>query len=192
MKESPPPPRTQPITAYLLKRAVAGNSAAFHVLEKHIRQVASRTLGHGSADIADVVQVTLLKIFQAAQEDKFMSLDPESSVQRFITVAAVNSAIDYKYRTKRINRIQAVELDDYVANSVTSTDSPANFEDREYIEAILESADLTKRAQAIFLMRYLQEYSPDEIAQIMSLPVGTVKSTLSRTLNALNVARRKL
>jgi RNA polymerase sigma-70 factor (ECF subfamily) len=46
-------------------------------------------------------------------------------------------------------------------------------------------ASLPERPRMMVILRYQEERSPDEIAELLAVPVGTVKSTLQRALGLL-------
>ncbi len=85
----------------------------------------------------------------------------------------VNRAIDWT----RARRLRAeVELGDYVPAP------PAPDPDSATLDGI---ASLTPEHRAVVVLRYVLEYTPGEIAELLDLPRGTVNSRLRRGLDRL-------
>jgi RNA polymerase sigma-70 factor (ECF subfamily) len=88
----------------------------------------------------------------------------------------VNRAIDFT----RARRLRAeVELGDHVAAA------PAPELDGSAFGRI---ADLSPEHRAVVVLRYVLEYTPGEIAELLDLPRGTVNSRLRRGLDRLKEA----
>jgi RNA polymerase sigma-70 factor (ECF subfamily) len=85
----------------------------------------------------------------------------------------VNRAIDWT----RARKLRAeVELGDYVpAPPAAETDGTA----------VARIAELSPEHRAVVVLRYLLEYTPGEIAELLDLPRGTVNSRLRRGLDQM-------
>jgi RNA polymerase sigma-70 factor, ECF subfamily len=86
----------------------------------------------------------------------------------------VNRAIDWA-RARRLRG--EAELGDAVA----APDAPPRAD--ESLDAAIRR--LSPEHRAVIVLRYLLEYTPGEIAQLLELPRGTVNSRLRRGLDAL-------
>jgi RNA polymerase sigma-70 factor, ECF subfamily len=85
----------------------------------------------------------------------------------------VNRAIDWT----RARRLRAeVELGDYVS---------AQPEAEPDGTALGRIGDLTPEHRAVVVLRYMLDYTPGEIAELLDLPRGTVNSRLRRGLDRL-------
>jgi RNA polymerase sigma-70 factor (ECF subfamily) len=85
----------------------------------------------------------------------------------------VNRAIDWT----RARKLRAeVELGDYLPAA------PAPEVDGTALERI---AELTPEHRAVVVLRYVLEYTPGEIAELLDLPRGTVNSRLRRGLDRM-------
>ena len=85
----------------------------------------------------------------------------------------VNRAIDWT----RARKLRAeVELGDYI---------PAPPEPELNGDALGRIAELSPEHRAVVVLRYVLEYTPGEIAELLELPRGTVNSRLRRGLDAL-------
>ena len=129
----------------------------------------------------DVAQDTFLKAFTRLE-----TYEPQYKLSNWLLKIAHNTAIDYL----RLRRVPTVSLDGPVAGDGlparalvdgASTDPVRNLE-RAEIAGILERALSRLRAyhQQVIVLRYHEDLSHEEIAGIMGIPVGTVKSHLHR------------
>ena len=85
----------------------------------------------------------------------------------------VNRAIDWT----RARKLRAeVELGDYL---------PAAPAPERNGSALARIAELPAEHRAVVVLRYILEYTPGEIAELLDLPRGTVNSRLRRALDAL-------
>jgi RNA polymerase sigma-70 factor, ECF subfamily len=88
----------------------------------------------------------------------------------------VNRAIDWA-RARALRR----ELDVEPPDAVSGGDEPGVFRD-ELASAL---ARLSPERRAVVVLRYVLEYTPGEIADLLDLPRGTVNSRLRRALDEL-------
>jgi RNA polymerase sigma-70 factor (ECF subfamily) len=85
----------------------------------------------------------------------------------------VNRAIDWT----RARRLRAeVELGDYLA--APTAPEPNG-------DAFARIGELPPEHRAVVVLRYLLEYTPGEIAELLDLPRGTVNSRLRRGLDRM-------
>jgi RNA polymerase sigma-70 factor (ECF subfamily) len=89
----------------------------------------------------------------------------------------VNRAIDWT-RARKLRR--EVELGDYLpAPPAPDLDG----------DALARIGDLGPEQRAVVVLRYVLEYTPGEIAEILDLPRGTVNSRLRRGLDRMREER---
>jgi RNA polymerase sigma-70 factor (ECF subfamily) len=86
----------------------------------------------------------------------------------------VNRAIDWA-RARRLRAEAAL------GDSLAAPDAPPRAD--ESLDAAIRR--LSPEHRAVIVLRYLLEYTPGEIAQLLGLPRGTVNSRLRRGLDAL-------
>jgi RNA polymerase sigma-70 factor, ECF subfamily len=91
----------------------------------------------------------------------------------------VNRAIDWT-RARRLRR--EVELGDYV---------PAPPAPEQNGDALAGIGDLGAEQRAVVVLRYVLEYTPGEIAEILDLPRGTVNSRLRRGLDRMRESHER-
>jgi RNA polymerase sigma-70 factor (ECF subfamily) len=177
----------------VIAEALAGSQKAYAVLvDKHrnaIYHIIQRIV-HNEEVARDLVQETFMKAFS--------SLATYRSEYRFSTwlyKIAANSSIDYL----RKKRIQALSLDRPVdtgdgSMEIEVPDNSFNPElalvrkqQRFSIEEAIDS--LPPKYREVIIYRHKDDKSYEEIADLLSIPVGTVKARIFR---ARELLKRKL
>lgn len=94
----------------------------------------------------------------------------------------VNRAIDWS-RARALRR-------EIGGDAAVDVEAPARESAGRVDELAAALADLGPEHRAVVVMRYLLEYTPGEIAELLDLPRGTVNSRLRRGLDRLEEALR--
>ncbi len=97
----------------------------------------------------------------------------EANINTWISVIATNLARDYIRKQSKERTMVSL---DKTAEIAAKTPTP-KFENREIIEILAELPENYRRALTLY---YLEEHKYERIAQIMNLPIGTVKTLLHR------------
>lgn len=175
--------------ADLLAAHRGGDPAAFRILyERYADRVfatCARIVGDAH-EAADAVQEIFLTIHREAATYR-----GEAAVGTWLFRIATNAAID---RARAFDRRRGVSLPDEDA-----LDSPrlgAGIEAPEMLVAKAELRGLVQGAigrlspklRAIIILRYIEGFSYEEIAQILDASLGTVKSRLCRAHESLAAA----
>ena len=136
---------------------------AFHLFGDRVFS-AAYSVCRNRADADDVVQDTFIKYFS-------MRLDYESAehIRAWLVRIAINRAKDIAGSFWRRNR---VDWEEYMDELPFESE-----ENRGLFEAVMRLPDKYRIAIHLF---YYEEYSVGEIAKILRLREGTVKSQLSR------------
>ena len=168
----------------LIDRAVKGDRSAFAALVElnQERLFASMIQVTGSPDEAE-------EVVQEAFIRAFMKLDTFQRNSQFFTWLyriAFNSALTRK-RRKRAR----ISLDHWRENNGLEVADPSDAVDEPMLRQ--ERVDLVRAAieilsedhRAILVLREMQERSYEDIAEILDISIGTVRSRLSRARNQL-------
>ncbi|MBK7642730.1 MAG: sigma-70 family RNA polymerase sigma factor [Planctomycetes bacterium] len=141
-------------------------------------------------DALDASQETFGILFRKIAEFRF-----ESKFSSWVYRIAVNASIDLKRRTgtRWIASLEAhtdsgsgehprAEIRD------EQTEAPMAAASRHELEAEIQCAigRLSPKMRAITVLRYVESLSYDEIAEVLQISLGTVKSRLSRAHEALD------
>jgi RNA polymerase sigma-70 factor (ECF subfamily) len=133
------------------------------------------SLTHDEADACDFVQQTFY-IWAA----KGHQLRDASKVKTWLFTTLHREFLESK---RRQTRFQHVELDSAEDDLPPTPPLPANRLDTAHVIETLTQMDENFRAPVALF--YLQDCSYNEIAEILQVPMGTVKSRLSRGLAQL-------
>ncbi|MHB1458299.1 MAG: sigma-70 family RNA polymerase sigma factor [Armatimonadota bacterium] len=178
----------------LIERAKKGDLSAFDDLvrhyEKHVYSYAYR-MTQNYDDANDVAAEAFIKAYQAI--DKFRG---ESNFSTWLFRIVTNIFLDKRKRTKTHTDIPLDEYIELEENSVARQfEDPAPdplelLEESERNSRLQEAInELPEYQRAMVLLFHTQGLSYEEIAGIVNLPIGTVKSRLNRARLAL---RQKL
>lgn len=160
----------------LAKRVIDGDDAAFEHLFNRYRESIRRLFiqkSAGSADDADdLLQETFIKVY--LNIDRY---DESYTFGQWVYTIARNTFIDYVRK-----RQEELPIDERFASPPSPTPTPEerfiNLQQRTQLEHYLEQ--LTPRYRELIRMRFFDEYSYEEIATKLGLPLGTVKTQIHR------------
>lgn len=160
----------------LFKKAQSGNDRAFLKLfqpyEADIYRIAYVYLKN-EADALDIVQETACKAFDKIHTVK----EPEYLKTWFIKIA-INSALNLLKQKEK-----AVLMNELLTESVLEefSDPTDNILMKQLIDI------LSVEEKNIILLKYYQDLTFTEIAQILHMPLGTAKSICYRALKKLRI-----
>ncbi|NNG21837.1 sigma-70 family RNA polymerase sigma factor [Telluria aromaticivorans] len=183
----------QEIDLELVKSAQAGDMAAFESLMTRYRTRLIRYLSpmvRDTRDTEDVVQDTFIKVFMALH-----SFRGESSFSTWLFRIGINTA--KRSLTRRGRRIP--QLSEPAVEGAGSQQHSEADTDYETPEAAMESkqildifntalSELPAGQRAAFILREIEGFSYEEIAEQMNSPVGTVRSRIHRARDAIAAA----
>jgi RNA polymerase sigma-70 factor (ECF subfamily) len=175
----------RPEDAVLVRKAQQGDMDAFETLVRmYQRRVyalcRSLTGAHQSAD--DLAQDTFIKAYYAlARFDTAWPLYP------WLRKIAVNSALNYLKTRGRERSIEDESLGPRRVPAAGPSDDPEERLEQAEFRARLDRAveSLPPDQKSVFVLRFHESLSYEEISRALDLPLGTVMSRLNR-------ARQKL
>jgi RNA polymerase sigma factor (sigma-70 family) len=167
--------------ASLVERAREGDAAAFGVLVDRYAAVATRVaqVVAPGADLDDTVQEGFVKAWRS-----LATFRPGAPFRPWLCRIVSNEA---KNRIRSAQRRDALALREASAGVRDAPPSPETLAiDRDEAEAlVLAMNGLRTDDRLIIAYRWLLELSEAEIAEALDVPVGTVKSRLSRSMTRL-------
>lgn len=176
------PDDVEPTDAELIAATVGGSLQSFEVLVRRYNQrlfrVARAVTNHDSA-ARDAVQEGYIKVFQKLQQ-----LDNPRNLGAWMAQIVRNEALMARRKTWREltldDSAHARALDE--AQMATHNDTPEKLANQGELRAILtRSIDrLGDDFREVFVLRAVEGMSVDEVAQLLQVPAGTVKSRYSR------------
>ena len=153
-----------------------GDDAAFeHLFNRYrdaIRRLFVQRLGKASDNADDLLQETFIKVY--LNIDRY---DNDYTFGQWVYTIARNTHIDFERR-----RQDDVHIDEKFSAPVANTPSPEesmiSMQQRKQIELYINCLPVQYRQ--LFTMRFLDDYSYEEIAEKLQLPMGTVKTRIHR------------
>ena len=158
-----------------MRAARNGSSEAVEILFRRHWPDAHRAaylVVHDAAAAEDIAQEAFLAALRAL--DRF---DRRRPFRPWLHRIVVNRAIDWARR----RALRAEVASEAAPEPVAATDPAAALSSP--LAAALRT--LSPEHRAVVVLRYLLEYTPGEIAELLELPRGTVNSRLRRGLDAL-------
>jgi RNA polymerase sigma-70 factor (ECF subfamily) len=160
----------------LVRRCLRGDPHATVELVKQFEQdvvgLCLKMLRH-QHDAEDVAQEVFLRVFRSLK-----SWDSNRPLRPWILTIAVN-----RCRTAMGKRAKRPELVDYLADVADRTPVQGSTELTTAIQAVI--ADLRQDYREVFILYHETGRNYDEIAEIVSRPVGTIKTWLHRARQIL-------
>jgi RNA polymerase sigma-70 factor (sigma-E family) len=131
-------------------------------------------LTHNRADAEDLVQAALAKTYQAWDR-----IEDHGAVDGYVRRAMVNTHISW-WRRRRVEEYPTDEIPDRPVR-----DHAGDSEMHDALRRAIER--LPQRMRAAVVLRYYEDMSEAEIADVLGISLGTVKSTVSRAVAKLRV-----
>jgi RNA polymerase sigma-70 factor, ECF subfamily len=155
-----------------------------HRLYRYLLRLVSRP-----STAEDLFQQTWLRVMERIQY-----YDPRRSFEGWLFAVAHNLAIDH------LRRRQPESLDEPLPSGETQSDltrsvNPGALElflSKERAGCVLEAiAELPTAFREVITLRFEEEMKLEEIATVLAMPMGTVKTRLHRALKALRLILEK-
>lgn len=162
----------------LLRRFVKGDRAALGVLaERYERQLLGLALGilDGRADRAcEAVQETWLRVIRFA--DRYRGV---STVKTWLYRIALNRCRDLRAARERLRTVDSAVIDDGTPARVAAVD------EETLLRIRAELSKLSEEKREIVLLCFHAGLSREQVADVLRIPIGTVKSRLHHALQDL-------
>lgn len=132
------------------------------------------TLTGNRADAEDLVQAALAKTYLA-----WGKINDRTALDAYVRRAMVNTHISW-WRRRKLEEFPTDELPDQaVADQARDSD---------LAEVVRRALDrLPERMRAAVMLRYFEDMTEPEIAALLGVSLGTVKSTVSRAVARLRI-----
>jgi RNA polymerase sigma-70 factor (ECF subfamily) len=174
---------------FVVQRVLGGQTADYKILQKKYQKIIAsliRRMVQNPDDVDDLTQETFIKAYNALK-----SFQPEYQFSRWLYRIASNTCIDF-LRKKRLN---IISIDQPVMGSegemqfeIPDADSPPDLSmiSAERTKILKEALDeLPEKYREIVRLRHEEELDYQQIADMLELPLGTVKAHLFRARKLL-------
>lgn len=173
----------------LIRASVGGDNLAFGEIVKRYRKMVARTvkgmLGE-SAFSEDVGQDVFINLYHSLSDFR-----GEAKLSTYIQKIAVNLTLNEIKRRKRFfSMFQQKANNEMYEFEVADHETERKSDNAELVNKALMQLD--PKFRIVLTMRMLQGYSTKETAEMLSLPLGTVLSRLSRAQKQLKEELKNL
>lgn len=173
----------------IIEKVLKGDSSAFEVLIlKYQNQVYYSALNivKNNEYAEDICQDAFLKAYE-----KLDTLQDKDHFLSWIKRIAVNMALNHYERNKRIVDVESDDKDIDYFDNLTDGACPEDFiikdELSRYIKFFVDS--LPERLKTVVILREVEDFSYEEISEMLNIPLGTVRS---RLFNARQIIKERL
>lgn len=175
------PPSLPPSDELLVVRCQLGEREGFEALihrwQAPVWHYVHRALG-ASLAAPDVTQEVWLRVIRGIGR-----LDDPKAFRAWLFVLARRAVMDH-LRTKYASvQAIAVDVEDLPEMAADDVSDPSGGVDRDVLDRALAALPITERE--VLALFYLKELSLAELAEVVHVPIGTVKSRLHRARRML-------
>ena len=171
----------------LISRARGGDRDAFGELVEQYRdnvyRLAYRMCGN-AYDADEAAQEAFVAAWRALPNFR-----GDAKFSTWLYRLTTNAAIDVMRREKRHQTVGDGEMVDLADDADSPQETVERTEQQEAVQKAL--ATLSEEYREVLLLRYMEELDYAEIAEVLQLPSGTVKSRINRAKAALKTALLK-
>jgi len=171
----------------LISRARGGDRDAFGALVEQYRdnvyRLAYRMCGN-AYDADEAAQEAFVAAWRALPNFR-----GDAKFSTWLYRLTTNAAIDVMRREKRHQTVGDGEMVDLADDADSPQETVERTEQQEAVQKAL--ATLSEEYREVLLLRYMEELDYAEIAEVLLLPSGTVKSRINRAKVALKTALLK-
>lgn len=158
----------------LMKSIQNGDMVAFNEMvdryKDRLMNVISRMLS-STEEAEDIVQETFVRVYQHRQSFNF-----QHCFSTWIYTIALNLARNELRKRKKFKFLDITEMQGSESEFAVEMKLPSRLPDE--IKAAIEG--LPEKYKMAFMLRDIQEMPYDEVAKVLSVPLGTVKSRVNR------------
>jgi RNA polymerase sigma-70 factor (ECF subfamily) len=156
-------------------RAADGDEHAFEVLLERHQAGVIRFLAQGGAahDATDLAQETFVRVYRHRHLYR-----PRAKFTTYLYTIARHVLVDY---LRKRNRRPEVAHDDVSVSMLLVEHQPEGL----VMDVEQALAGLSERLRLVIVLRIIEGFTAEETAEILELPVGTVKSRLHLGIRAL-------
>lgn len=175
--------------AQIVEKVLAGETGAFELLIlKYQSQIfyAAMNIVKNREFAEDISQDAFLKAYE-----KLYALQDREHFYPWLKRITVNLALNHYDRGKRIVDIETEDSESSYFDTITSGESPEDFlikdELKKYVRMFVDG--LPERLRTVIILREVEDMSYEEIADVLNIPLGTVRS---RLFNARQIIKERL
>lgn len=175
--------------AQIIEQVLNGDTGAFEILIlKYQSQIfySIMNIVKNKEYAEDICQDAFLKAFE-----KLDTLRDKEYFYSWLKRIAVNMSLNHYERDKKIVDVEDEECDEDYFERLTTGECPEDYiikdELKKYVKFFVDA--LPDRLRNVIILREVEDFSYEEIAEILNIPLGTVRS---RLFNARQIIKDRL
>ena len=168
----------------LIQQWQSGDSSAFETLFRRYKDMVFRTALLAVSDecqAEDMLQEAFVKVYKSRGKFK----GDENGFRQWLYRITINICID-SHRREPASPFSLEEMGEAGFEPAETAPAYAKFEEKDAIWKAMKSLDGKHRL--VVILRYFHELPYEEIAEILDIPIGTVKSRLNTAIRTLRGA----
>lgn len=175
----------------LVQKCISGDREAFRPLVEAYQQTLFTTIirmVHDPETARDITQEAFVKAYT-----KLNTFDTRYPFRIWLTKIAVNTAIDFlrKFKPQNISIDAPVDADESQELKLQLPDpkmSPQETIEQAETSSLVRKAvmELDPKLKAVIVLRHFEEMDYEQIAEILRIPLGSVKNRLFRAREKLH------
>lgn len=173
----------------LIQRLISGDDQAFSELYDATIQDVFQTVHFLMEDKSAVEDVTQ-EIYIGLHES-ILLFDPSRPFRPWLMGLVVRQVNAYRRKRWMYFRI-SIKNRQHTVQEMEPDFSNRLLEDLSNQELLVRVEKLPYKLKQVIILRYLRDYSQEEVAEILSIPVGTVKSRIHAALKKLREGKTGL
>ena len=158
-----------------VKRAIKGDKEAFYEIIQENRDILYKTAFVYTKNQHDALEILDDTVYKA-----YISIKKLKQPQYFntwLTRILINTSINYVRKQKKVVYLEENSWEQSAVDS-----------DREELIDLYDAIDkLDDKYRMIVVLRYFQDLTVPQIAEVMECPLGTIKTYLHRALKQLRI-----
>lgn len=173
----------------IIEKVLSGDTSAFEmlILKYQSRLFATSMNVVKNRELAeDIIQEAIMKGFQ-----KLDTLKNRDQFYPWVKRIALNIALNHFEKEKRVVDVENEDDDISFFDNITSGESPEDLTLKEelhkYVRGFVDA--LPDKLRVVIVLREIEDMSYEEIAEMMNIPLGTVRS---RLFNARQIIKDRL
>ncbi len=173
----------------IVEKVLEGDTEMFELLiRKYQGQVfyAAINIVKNREFAEDICQEAFLKAYE-----KLDTLQDQNQFYPWVKRISVNLALNQYGRGKRIVDVESEDSDGSYFENIPSGDTPEDYlirdELKKYVRMFVDA--LPERLRTVVMLREVEDLSYEEIADMLNIPLGTVRS---RLFNARQIVKDRL
>lgn len=179
----------------IIDRVLSGDKSAFNLLvTRYQNRLAHAVAGYiRTSDVADVVQEAFIKAYRSLE-----SFKGESSFYTWIYRIAINTAKNHLQAAGRRPPSSDIDVHDSEMelgfSPLKEEETPENLLlAAEMQKVVLDAIDaLSPELKQVLILREIEGKSYDELAEMLEIPIGTVRSRLFRAREMIEAKLKNL